>query len=450
MKTLTVEEAARSVREGALATPEERKALQRERLHTLVSYVREHSPYLSGLYKDVPQDFELEDLPVLEKAEALAHYNEWVTDPELTVDKVRAYLSRDPSDSSLLLGRYTALQTSGSTGNPLPMVRDNHRNMIHGQLLLQRLFYGVTPGYYNHTKHKTAFIVHLSTSASSYGSYLKTRAKYPGYEDNVTAISIMDSAEQMVEKLNAFQPEIIVAYPPSLVMLAEEKVKGNLNIDLGLIVSSAELLTEESYRRIHDVFGCPVLNNYCMTEGGEIAMTHDCPHLHINEDWIIIEPVDENRQPMKDSNEFSSGILVTDLSNFVQPIIRYYVGDSIRISYEPHECFGLPVMEIRGRTWDSFTLGGKSFTTKALEVKAKFVEGLCSYQFVQLDGDSMELRGVVAAGFDKDEVLSGLAEKIAAYFIDAGCEDIAVTYSSEPPLHNKSGGKTPMYITKQK
>lgn len=446
MKTITLEEAAKLVKEGALATPAERKELQKQRLHTLVNYAREHSPYLRELYRDVPQDFELEDLPVLEKADGLAHYNDWVTDPELTVDKVRAYLNRDPADNALLLGKYTALQTSGSTGNPLPMVRDSHRNMIHGQLLLQRLFYGVTPGYYNHSKHKTAFIVHLSTSASSYGSYLKTRAKYPGYEDDITAISIMDSAQQMVEKLNAFQPEILVAYPPSLVMLAEEKAKGNLHIDLGLIVSSAELLTEENYHRIHNVFGCPVLNNYCMTEGGEIAMTHDCPHLHINEDWIILEPVDENRQPMKDSAAFSSGILVTDLSNFVQPIIRYYVGDSIRINHEPHDCFNLPVMEIRGRTWDSFTLGGMNFSTKGLEVKAKFVEGLCSCQFVQTDENTMELRGVIAAGYNQDEVLSGLAQKIEAYFKEAGCESITVRYSTEPPLHNTNGGKTPMYL----
>lgn len=448
MKTITFEEAQRLVKKGAEASPQERHALQQERLKTLVAYAREHSPYLRDLYKDVPDDFSLEDLPVLEKANGLMHYNDWVTDPELTLDKVRAYLSRDAADNSLLLDKYTALQTSGSTGNPLPMVRDMHRNQIHTQLLLQRLMYGVTPGYYDHSKHKMAFIVHLSTSASSYGSYLKTRARHPGFEDNITAISIMDSAEQMVEKLNAFQPEIIVAYPPSLVMLAEEQAKGNLHIKLGLIVSSAELLTEESYHRIHEVFGCPILNNYCMTEGGEIAMTHDCPHLHINEDWIILEPVDENRQPMKDSDEFSAGILVTDLSNFVQPIIRYYVSDSIRIRKERYSCFNLPVMDIRGRSWESFTISGKNFSTKGLEVKSKFVKGLCQYQFVQTGDNTMELRGVVAADFDKTQVLSKLSHTIAEYFAEAGCTDVKVTFSNEPMLHNAKGGKTPMYLKK--
>lgn len=450
MKNITFEEARKLVKAGETASEEERMKMRRERLHTLVDYARKNSPYLRELYKNLPENYELEDLPVLKKEDALLNYNEWVTDPELNIDIVREYLARGASDNSLLLGKYTALQTSGSTGNPLPMVRDMHRNQIHTQLLLQRLMSPVPQGYYDHSKHKMAFIVHLSTSASSYGSYLKTKARHPGFDDNITAISILDSAEQMVKKLNEFQPEIIVAYPPSLVMLAEEQAKGNLKINLGLIVSSAELLTEENYYRIHDVFGCPILNNYCMTEGGEIAMTHNCPHLHINEDWVILEPVDENLNPMKDSDEFSSGILVTDLSNFVQPIIRYYVNDSIRILKERFDCYNLPVMEIRGRSWDSFTIGGKNFSTKGLEVKAKFVKGLCGYQFIQTSDNSMEVRGIVAAGYDKEKVLGGLAETIAGYFREAGCKDVKITYSGEAPIHNEKGGKTPMYKNNRK
>ena len=67
---------------------------------------------------------------MLDKADGLAHYNDWVTDRELTIDKVREYLARDASDNSLLLGKYTALQTSGSTGEPLTMVRDMHRKRL--------------------------------------------------------------------------------------------------------------------------------------------------------------------------------------------------------------------------------------------------------------------------------------------------------------------------------
>ena len=57
----------------------------------------------------------------------------------------------------------------------------------------------------------------------------------------------------------------------------------------------------------------------------------------------------------------------------------------------------------------------------------------------------MEIRGVVAAGYDKAQVLDSLAKNIAVYFAEAGCENISVTYSEESLLHNAKGGKTPMY-----
>ncbi len=445
MMMITLEEAEKLVREGETLKPEDLKQKQKERLHRLVDYARENSPYLAEKYKDLPLDYELSDLPVLDKAEMLEHYDSYVTDRELKEEAVRTYLKRDPSDTSLLLGRYTALQTSGSTGNPLPMVRDDYHNKIHGALMRNRLFYGVTPGLFDHSKHKTAFLVHVSNSASSYGSYLKLRRLRPGFEENITAFPITDSIDVTVDKLNRFSPEIIVAYPPVLVMLAEEKLKGNLCIPLKLILSSAELLTRESYDRVHDVFGVPILNNYCMTEGGEIAMTHDCPHLHINEDWIIVEPVDENRNPMQDPGEYSSGILVTDLTNYVQPIIRYYVSDSVRINREDFPCYHRPVLDIRGRVWDSFMLAGKKFTTKALEVKAKFQQGLCSYQFVQTDENTLQIRGVCAAEADRTKVLEELAVKLRNYFEESGAVDAKVTYSTEPMLANKAGGKTPLY-----
>ncbi len=445
MKTIELKEAERLVREGENYTAEELKKVQQERLTALVDYAREHSPYLREFYKDLPEDYTLSDIPVMEKKEFQAHYNEWVTDPELKEDMVRAYLKRGAEDNSLLLGKYTALQTSGSTGDPLPMVRDDYHNKIHGALLRNRLFYGTEPGFFDHSKHKTAFLVHVSNSASSYGSYLKMRRLHPGFEDNIAAYPITDSIDVIVSKLNAFQPEIIVAYPPYLVMLAEEKLKGTLDIPIKMILSSAELLTEESYHRIHDVFGVPILNNYCMTEGGEIAMTHDCPHLHINEDWIIVEPVDENRKPVKDASEYSSGILVTDLTNYVQPIIRYYVSDSVRIRREDFPCYFRPVLDIRGRVWDSFELGGGKFTTKALEVKAKFQKGLCSYQFVKTGENTMEVRGICTADSEPAAVLGELAGKLDSYFKEAGAEEAKVTFSTDPMISNKAGGKTPMF-----
>ena len=44
MKNITFEEAQKLVEQGELATAEERKILQKERLHILVDYARENLP----------------------------------------------------------------------------------------------------------------------------------------------------------------------------------------------------------------------------------------------------------------------------------------------------------------------------------------------------------------------------------------------------------------------
>ena len=133
MKTIELEEARRLVAEGGKLPESERLKLQQQRLHELVGYARTHSPYFAKLYENIPDDFKLTDLPFTEKPTLLAHYDDWVTDRRLHLQDVLNYVNRDPmKNQSRLLGDYTAIRTSGSTGNPLPMVRDDYHNKIQG------------------------------------------------------------------------------------------------------------------------------------------------------------------------------------------------------------------------------------------------------------------------------------------------------------------------------
>lgn len=445
MKTIEFSEAARLVEEGNSLSTDERLRIQDERLKNLVNYVREHSPLFQKLYRDLPKEFKLGDLPMTTKAELLAHYDEWVTDPELTQQEVLKYLARDISDTSLLLDKYTALKTSGSTGNPLPMVRDDYHNKIHGALMAKRLLKGLDTDILNPSKHKIATVIHTNPGASSYNGYLRTLAAYPDYKDNMLAISVLENIDDIVEKLNRFQPEVLTGYASSLLLLALEKEQGSLDIPVKLICNSAELLTADAYTRLKKGFGCEIINNYCMTEGGEIAMANGGPELLLNEDWIIVEPVDSEGKPVKDPTQFSDGILVTDLSNFVQPIIRYYVNDRVLIKPAKSEN-RLPILEIDGRVLEPFIINGKKFTMAFLVTKAEVWPGLVKLQTVQKDPDTLQLRGVIAPGYNADEVLESFSRKMEHLFHKNGATKAKVTYSTEPLMHNKNGGKIPRYI----
>lgn len=447
MKTIGLDEAKRLVAEGAKMTTDERLKVQQKRLRELVAYAKDNSPYFARLYADVPEDFTLTDLPVTQKKTLMENYDDWVTDRNIHMQDVLDYVGRDAlEDQSLFFGQYTALCTSGSTGTPLPMVRDDHRNKIHGQLVAQRLIGNANMEYLDISKHRRASIIHLANGASSYGAFLRMKAAHPDCADNLLGVSALDSIDNIVRKLNDFQPESMAGYPSAVVQLAIEQLKGNLHLNLKHLATSAELLSEKNYLLLKEAFKCTVANNYCMTEGGEIAMTHDCPHLHINEDWIIVEPVDKNMQPLGESEEWSEGILVTDLSNYVQPIIRYYVGDVIRIKREPLDCCSLPRMEIRGRSYDTFTICGKSFTTIGIDSKAELWKGLIKYQFVQHDDKTLEVRGICSAQSDPAQVMEGLCQLMRTYFVEQDCPDIKIIWSTETFIPNKRGGKVPLYV----
>lgn len=445
MKTIEYKDAVDLTEEALHISHDERLKLQSQRLQELVEYVRKKSPYFKELYKDLPDNFSLTDLPPTSKKEMQANFNEWLTDSELNKEIIRKYLDRDVSDNSLLLGKYSALQTSGSTGIPLMMVRDDYHNKIHGALVNTRLMRGFDPDILNPSKYRIATVIHTSPGASSYNGYLRALAAFPDSANNMIAISVLEDIDTIVRQLNEFNPDVLTGYASSLILLAKEKREGRLNINLKLIANSAELLTDSGYKELSEAFDCPVINNYCMTEGGEIAMANSSSAMLLNEDWVIVEPVDANLNPVKDSSEFSDGILVTDLSNFVQPIIRYHVGDRVKI-VSPKDINSLPELKIDGRSYQSFNLAGKKYTMVSILTKTEVWPGLMKSQVVQTAPDTLQLRGICFPGENPEDILEGLSRKLEAYFKENGCADAKVTYSLEPLIHNNKGGKIPDFI----
>lgn len=445
MKTIELAEAKRLVAEGGRLPDAERRQLQQQRLRELVAYVREHSPYFARHYADVPADFRLSDLPPTEKPTLLANYDDWVTDRRIHLADVLEYVNRDASkDQSRFLGDYTALRTSGSTGNPLPMVRDDYHNKIHGQLIGQRLLEGANADAMDISKHRRASLIHLSNGASSYGAFLRMKAAHPECADNLLGVSVLESVDSIVEKLNAFQPETMAGYPSMMVRLAVEQLQGRLHLSLKHLATSAEMLSEENFHLLREAFQCPVANNYCMTEGGEIAMTHNCPHLHINDDWVIVEPIDKDGNLITDPDQWSDAILVTDLSNFVQPIIRYRVGDVVRVRPSTYDCSPLPILQIQGRSFDNYTICGQTFNVVGIFAKAEVWPDLQRFQFVQTDDSTIQVRGVCKTS--PAEVLPSLCERLKAFLAEEGCPDARFTWSAEPLIHNERGGKIPLYV----
>jgi len=313
-------------------------------------------------------------------------------------------------------------------------------------MMAQRLMGDIPMEILSLKRHRHASVIHLANGASSYNAFLRTKAAFPEVAHNLIGLSCLDSINHLVEQLNEFQPTTLTGYPSMLVPLAVEQMNGKLKLDVKMVCTSAEMLTEKDYQVMREAFHCPIINNYCMTEGGEVAMTRGSSHLHINEDWVIVEPVDKDMNLMGETDEWSAGLLITDLSNFVQPIIRYYVSDVIRISRKPVDNCNLPCLEIRGRMLDNYTICGKTFGVVGLVTESEVWPHLIKYQFVQIADDTIQLRGLCSADSDPTEVLDGLSEHLKLFLAQHGCPEAKVEWSLEPFIPNKRGGKIPIYV----
>lgn len=90
------------------------------------------SPYYARLYKDITDDFILTDLPVVNKRDLLASWDEWIADRRLTLTDVYSFMKNIDYVGRKLNNKYLVFTTSGSTGNPLVCLCDKTTNYIMG------------------------------------------------------------------------------------------------------------------------------------------------------------------------------------------------------------------------------------------------------------------------------------------------------------------------------
>ena len=149
----------------------------------------------------------------------------------------------------------------------------------------------------------------------------------------------------MVAALNAYQPDIMVMPPSAATRLADEQAAGRLAIKPRTILSSAEVLSDVARARFRAAWGADLYDTYVMTETGLIGA--ECPQrggIHISEDLVVLESVDEHHQPVPHGTA-GAKVLITNLTNYAQPLIRYEVPDRITISQDICRC-GRPFASI--------------------------------------------------------------------------------------------------------
>jgi putative adenylate-forming enzyme len=141
-------------------------------------------------------------------------------------------------------------------------------------------------------------------------------------------LSTMTPPEEIVATALADRSNILMA-PPSLVRLLlphARRLRGRLR----LVVCYAEVLADEDAARFEADLGAPVVQIYQASEG-QIASACGRGTLHVNEDLVVLELLDAIGRPVRDAGVIPASMLVTNLVNRVQPLIRYEMNDLVEL-----------------------------------------------------------------------------------------------------------------------
>jgi phenylacetate-CoA ligase len=335
-------------------TLEQLQRHQEKALKKLREYAYANSPFYKKFHQGL-YDAPLKDLPVLTKGELMVNWDEVVTDRAAKLKDVQDFM--DGWQGGKFRNRYYINITGGTTGQKGIFIYnlDEWRAVLasYGRSLS---FANIGLGFVRPLKQAVVASTNPWHVTSAVGATSRSR-----FILNLR-IDVTEPMDDIVEKINAFQPELLSGYPSMIKLLTRQQTEGKLKISPRKVITVSEAQTEDVRAAIARAWGVRPFNWYVATETGAIGS--DCPEhrgLHFYDDLVIPEFVDENNQPVG-PGQYSSKVLVTVLFTRTLPLIRYQLEDSICLAKEPCPCgrqFSI-IEDIQGRIQQVIYLTGKS------------------------------------------------------------------------------------------
>jgi phenylacetate-coenzyme A ligase PaaK-like adenylate-forming protein len=430
---------------GTTAEVEQRRAA---RLQALVRHARVQSPFYRDLYRGLSEGTPLEVMPPVSKPQLMAAFDEWVTDPRITRAGVERFIA-DPTRIGQPYAGCFVCSSSGTTGHPGIFVHDALAVAVYQAMVLR----------IDTTWLSGAQWLGLARRGSRWATVAGTGAHYAGTgwiewerrrswwrRHAFRMFSVQQPLHELAAALDAFDPAILTGYPSALLQLAEEQRAGRLHVRPTLVELAGESMGPAERARVAAAFGVPVHDAYGASECQVLAIDCAAGWLHVMADWVVLEPVDAELQPIP-AGEQSHTVLLTNLANHVQPIIRYDLGDSVLARPDPCPCGSpMPAIRVAGRRDDVLRLatpGSRVVEVLPLALGSVLEQtpGLHRSQVVQTGPAALLVRLEPAPGADGELVWHDAADGLRRYLATLGLAAVAIERSAEPPERNARSGK---------
>lgn len=312
--------------------PHQIDELQEKKLRALLVHAYENVPYYREVFKKnhlKPNDIKsVSDLPKI---------------PILTKEIIRRNSKKLFRNN---VKRISEFQSGGTTGDPLISYKD--KNTLSCGLGAAYRGWG-WGGYCIGDKYATLWrspetIKKYSKAYNHLQNSFRRNMLLPSF--NIDEITL----SQNIIKLKNYEPKIIRASPSAAYAMAKYIELENIEyIEPTAIFTAAEKLHDFQRNKIESQFGCQVFDSYGSNEIRSVS--YECEEhsgYHITAENVIVEFIKHGEKVSP--GEFGK-IVITDLTNYAMPFIRYEIGDVGKCSDDICACGrGLPLMKsIDGR-----------------------------------------------------------------------------------------------------
>jgi phenylacetate-coenzyme A ligase PaaK-like adenylate-forming protein len=394
------------------------KAERQRALHETLAFAKArsawHAKRLSGLDAESFTEADLARLPVMTKADVMSNWDELVTDRRLTLAGCNANITAKLEGSTkdyYYLDDYLVIATGGSSGvrGVFPwswdefieiacatfryQLRDEPPERLSGRTLLAVIEAG-------EIVHGSPFLFSVSTDPAARVQWFPADTPHAA----------------QVAALNDAQPTQINCYGSVMEELGAEALSGRLEISPHRVTTNSEPLLPETRDVVRKVWGVEINNMWGCVEIGHIGIECDAHQgMHLTDDLIITEFVDETNQPTRDPNEIDR-ILITSLFGRTLPLIRYEVTDIPVPNGKPCSCgahFPL-VSGVKGHADDIFLYpDGIHIHPVVFRTPLGQNPGIAEYQVLQTRNGAkiaVVTTGPIDAAVLRQELIDGLAK----------------------------------------
>lgn len=333
-------------------------------------------------------------------------------------------------------------RTSGSTGIPVCILSDTRSRCFNSAAVIRcRKALGIP---LIGRPILTVLNTKDETERNTHWTYVQGVHRTYYINPHINSSANVQYVKQIVTKL---KKPVLTGITPALRVLANQIKDGVFpNFRPSVIMSGGETLSPEVRKLLESVFGIKVADIYACHEARDIAW--QCKQnngYHINADNIVVEVIkDGSPAPCGEVGE----IVITDLNRYVMPIIRYKIGDLVRLSDESCPCgCKLPLIaEILGRSGDDIFLpDGKRVAWNQLKSQMTH-QNIRQFQLVQQSDGSLTIRYVPEDSANTEQIEALLLNR----FKDLIGNSIEIRFEIPQSIPPAPSGKSKLVVSHYK